>query len=291
VHKAAVDRLLKDPDQSVQDTARRAVNDLATKRAWAQPLDGLRLKAVAEPGVKADRPRRAFFLAGASWVDAEAGAWLHDGRVEAIEPDAVVVAQDVVDERLRLTRRTVRLALFPAGTRPLPAPPSRSSPPVAPISLALGGDDLRDVVNLFAAATDLNLVLQHTARCAPQSQLLRAWPWDAALEHLLRACPLEYKVEGSFVRVAPKADLERFPYKEEEYTGHRITMEFVRGRLPDLWALFEDISGLKVEPHPEGESTLWCRECPWDEVFAALARSQGLGYSLDGATIRLKRLP
>jgi HEAT repeat protein len=290
-HKAAVDRLLKDPVPSVQEMARAAGNDLATRRAWAQPLDALRLKAVAEPGVRDGRPRRAFFLAGTTWVDAEVGTWLHDGRVETIEPDTVVVAQDVVDERLRLTRRTVRLALFPAGTRPQPAQRSRSTPPVASMSLALSGDDVRDVVSLFGTATDLNLVLQHTARCAPQGQLLRAWPWDAALEHLLRECGLDHEVEGTFVRVASKADFKRFPYKEEKYTGHRITMEFARGRAPDLWSLFEDISGLKVEPHPEGESTLWCRECPWDEVFAALARSQGFGYSIDGAVIRLKRLP
>ena len=224
-------------------------------------------------------------------VDVEVGTRLHDGRVEAIEADAVVVAQHVVDERLRLTRRTVRLALFPSGARTLPAEPSRSDTPVAQLSLALAGDDVRDVVSLFATATDLNLVLQHTARCAPQGPLLRAWPWDAAMEHVLRACGLDYKVEGSIVRVAAAADFKRFPYKEEKFTGHEITMEFVRGRAPDLWDLFEDISGLTVEPHPEGESTLWCRECPWDEVFAALTRSQGFGYSIVGSVIRLKRLP
>jgi HEAT repeat protein len=290
-HAAAVERLAGDPDASVQEAARGAASALRAQRAWAQPLDALRLKAVAEPGVRDNQPRRAFFLAGRFVVDVEAGTWLHDGRVETIEPDAVVVAQDVVDERLRLTRRTVRLALFPAGARLPPARPSRSSPPVPPMSVALAGDDVRDIVTLFGMATDLNLVLQHSARCAPQSQLLRSWPWDAALEHVLQACGLEYRVEGGFVRVASAADFKRYPYKAEEYTGHEITMEFSRARLPDLWDLFHDISGLKIEPRPEGESTMWCRECRWDEVFAALVRSQGLSYAMDGDVIRLQRLP
>ena len=71
-----------------------------------------------------------------------------------------------------------------------------------PISLDFQGADLRAVLRSFAEISSLNMVIDPRVTGTVDVQL-RDVPWDQALDIILRANGLSYRVDGTIVRIAP----------------------------------------------------------------------------------------
>jgi type IV pilus assembly protein PilQ len=85
------------------------------------------------------------------------------------------------------------------------APPSRRFSG-NPVSLDFQGADLRAVLRTFAEISGLNIVIDPTVQ-GTVDVALRDVPWDQALDLILRANKLEYTVDGTIVRIAPRTVL------------------------------------------------------------------------------------
>jgi type IV pilus assembly protein PilQ len=75
-----------------------------------------------------------------------------------------------------------------------------------PVSLDFQGADLRAVLRTFAEISGLNIVIDPTVQ-GTVDVALRDVPWDQALDLILRANKLEYVVDGTIVRIAPRTVL------------------------------------------------------------------------------------
>ena len=75
-----------------------------------------------------------------------------------------------------------------------------------PVSLDFQGADLRAVLRTFAEISGLNIVIDPTVQ-GTVDVALRDVPWDQALDLILRANKLEYTVDGTIVRIAPRTVL------------------------------------------------------------------------------------
>jgi type IV pilus assembly protein PilQ len=71
-----------------------------------------------------------------------------------------------------------------------------------PVSLDFQGADLRAVLRTFAEISGLNIVIDPTINGTVDVSL-RDVPWDQALDIILRANKLGYRVDGTVVRIAP----------------------------------------------------------------------------------------
>jgi type II secretory pathway component HofQ len=78
------------------------------------------------------------------------------------------------------------------------------------ITLSLKDADIRDVIKTFAVLTDLNIVVDPSARGSVTLEL-RDVPWDQAFELILRINGLDYHMTNNVVYVAPPAKLARVP--------------------------------------------------------------------------------
>jgi type IV pilus assembly protein PilQ len=78
------------------------------------------------------------------------------------------------------------------------------------ITLSLKDADIRDVIKTFAVLTDLNIVIDPSARGSVTLEL-RDVPWDQAFELILRINGLDYHMTNNVVYVAPPAKLARVP--------------------------------------------------------------------------------
>ena len=98
-------------------------------------------------------------------------------------------------------------AAFQQVALPPPAPPV--SVPVAgrftghPVSLDFQGADLRAVLRTFAEISGLNMVIDPKVT-GTVDVALRDVPWDQALDIILRANGLDFRVDGTIVRIAPR---------------------------------------------------------------------------------------
>ena len=106
----------------------------------------------------------------------------------------------------------------PAQTPVPPAPPAQGVPlpadqPVPapgtrrytgnPVSLDFQGADLRAVLRTFAEISGLNMVIDPRVS-GTVDVALRDVPWDQALDIILRANGLDWRVDGTIVRIAPR---------------------------------------------------------------------------------------
>ena len=78
------------------------------------------------------------------------------------------------------------------------------------ITLSLKDADIRDVIKTFAVLTDLNIVVDPSARGSVTLEL-RDVPWDQAFELILHINGLDYHMTNNVVYVAPPAKLARVP--------------------------------------------------------------------------------
>ena len=78
------------------------------------------------------------------------------------------------------------------------------------ITLSLKDADIRDVIKTFAVLTDLNIVVDPSARGSVTLEL-RDVPWDQAFELILQINGLDCHMTNNVVYVAPPAKLARVP--------------------------------------------------------------------------------
>jgi type IV pilus secretin PilQ/predicted competence protein len=120
----------------------------------------------------------------------------------------------------------VRTAQVPVGQAPaaqtVPAPPPPAAPPPVqapeqlgggtrgpsrftgnPVSLDFQGADLRAVLRTFSEISGLNMVIDPKVQ-GTVDVALRDVPWDQALDIILRANGLDYRIDGTIVRIAPR---------------------------------------------------------------------------------------
>jgi type IV pilus assembly protein PilQ len=72
-----------------------------------------------------------------------------------------------------------------------------------PVSLDFQGADLRAVLRTFSEISGLNMVIDPKVN-GTVDVALRDVPWDQALDIILRANGLDYRVDGTIVRIAPR---------------------------------------------------------------------------------------
>jgi type II secretory pathway component HofQ len=93
-------------------------------------------------------------------------------------------------------------AQFPAVALD-PEPPRYTG---EPISLSLKDADLRDVIKTFAVLTEINMVVDPSARGKVTLEL-RDVPWDQAFELILHLNGLDYNLNDNVMYIAPPAKL------------------------------------------------------------------------------------
>ncbi len=86
-----------------------------------------------------------------------------------------------------------------------------------PVSLQFQNADLRSVLRTFAEISALNLVLDPEVAGTVDVALTDV-PWDQAFDTILRANGLGYEVEGTIVRIAPRASLAAEAQQRREMT-------------------------------------------------------------------------
>jgi type IV pilus assembly protein PilQ len=98
----------------------------------------------------------------------------------------------------------------PAAFQQTPAAPPPPAPVAAgarftghPVSLDFQGADLRAVLRTFAEISGLNMVIDPKVT-GTVDVALRDVPWDQALDIILRANGLDFRVDGTIVRIAPR---------------------------------------------------------------------------------------
>ncbi len=92
---------------------------------------------------------------------------------------------------------------MPAQTGAIAVPPRGHQYSGNPVSLDFQGADLRAVLRTFAEISGLNMVIDPKVN-GTVDVALRDVPWDQALDIILRANGLEYRVDGTIVRIAPR---------------------------------------------------------------------------------------
>ena len=81
------------------------------------------------------------------------------------------------------------------------------------ITLSLKDADIRDVIKTFAVLTDLNMVVDPSARGSVTLEL-RDVPWDQAFELILHINGLDCHMTNNVVYVAPPAKLAKVPLRQ-----------------------------------------------------------------------------
>jgi type IV pilus assembly protein PilQ len=90
----------------------------------------------------------------------------------------------------------------PPADQPVPSPGTRRYTG-NPVSLDFQGADLRAVLRTFAEISGLNMVIDPRVS-GTVDVALRDVPWDQALDIILRANGLDWRVDGTIVRIAPR---------------------------------------------------------------------------------------
>jgi type IV pilus assembly protein PilQ len=136
----------------------------------------------------------------------------------AIDPAALGLQSQAAPAATAPTRQTAAPAAAAPAPRQPAAPVAQVTPgqsgtigvPASghkytgnPVSLDFQGADLRAVLRTFAEISGLNMVIDPKVN-GTVDVALRDVPWDQALDIILRANGLEYRVDGTIVRIAPR---------------------------------------------------------------------------------------
>ena len=141
-------------------------------------------------------------------VDAQAGA-----TGAAADPISALSLQTLTPTRPAVVPPAPKAAAAPtqAASAPPPQAPSDASTPVGgekkytgtPMNLDFQDADLKVVLRAFAQENGLNLVLDNGVQGTVNVQLT-AVPWDQALDLILRQNKMDYRLDGTIVRIAPR---------------------------------------------------------------------------------------
>jgi TonB family protein len=83
----------------------------------------------------------------------------------------------------------------------------------------------------------------------------------------------------------PPRDPQR-PPRAQQYTGHRIDLDFVDADLRAVLRVFakEGNLNMTIDPRVEGRVNALFHDVPWDEALDRILRSHKLGSTIDGST-------
>jgi tetratricopeptide (TPR) repeat protein len=75
------------------------------------------------------------------------------------------------------------------------------------------------------------------------------------------------------------------------YSGDRITLDLLDAKIADVLKNFANLTGLNIalDPEEHGLVTAHLVDVPWDEALERILESQGLGYFLEGAQMKVAR--
>jgi tetratricopeptide (TPR) repeat protein len=143
-----------------------------------------------------------------------------------------------------------------------------------PISLHFQNGDLGDIFRLFADISGLNVVVNPGTRGFASLRFLDV-PWDDALDRILSANGLAYRLNGPVLHIGRLADLGP---ADQKFTGQAMSLDFQDVDLRKALATIAERGGLRVDAKPKvaGRVTLKLNEVPWDQAFDLLARVNGL---------------
>ena len=107
----------------------------------------------------------------------------------------------------------------------------------------------------------------------------------------VKAFPLYGEGRAQTQEPQPPRDPQRAP-RGQQYTGHRIDLDFVDADLRAVLRVFakEGKLNLVIDPQVEGRVNALFHDVPWDEALDRILRSNKLGYTIDGSTLRIARL-
>ncbi|HVH25392.1 MAG TPA: type IV pilus secretin PilQ [Vicinamibacterales bacterium] len=141
-------------------------------------------------------------------ADPLAALGLTGSPVESSEPAAGTAALNVRTPPAAQQPTAVAAAAQPGPLQAQPAQDPGAPGPAAtrftgnPISLDFQGADLRAVLRSFSEISGLNMVIDPRVT-GTVDVALRDVPWDQALDIILRANGLGYRLDGTIVRIAP----------------------------------------------------------------------------------------
>jgi type II secretory pathway component HofQ len=81
-----------------------------------------------------------------------------------------------------------------------------------------------------------------------------------------------------------------FPVKHQ-WVGEPISVDFKDIDIRDLFRFLAQTGNLNliIDPQVKGTLTLKMTEVPWDQVLDVVCKQQGLGYTIDGNVVSVKK--
>jgi type IV pilus assembly protein PilQ len=154
---------------------------------------------------------------------------------------------------------------------------------VSAFNVGTKGDSQGRIVVAAAPGTNQELAVQG------RQLVWRFWPEHAA-QASSAAPPVEAtagQVAASTTPTGPTAN--EFAGGRPRYTGRRISLEFKDIDMQNLLRLFADIShkNIVVSDDVKGKVTIALRNVPWDQAFALILKTHGLGMEESGNIIRV----
>jgi type IV pilus assembly protein PilQ len=116
----------------------------------------------------------------------------------------------------------------------------------------------------------------------------RFWPSQAPAQGQLSIRSESAAAQVAGFTTAPAAMGAQLAAKQQ-YTGRRISLEFKDIDMQNLLRLFADIShkNIVVSDDVKGKVTIALRNVPWDQAFALILKTHGLGMEESGNIIRV----
>jgi type IV pilus assembly protein PilQ len=116
----------------------------------------------------------------------------------------------------------------------------------------------------------------------------RFWPAQPPAQGQLSIRSESTAAQVAGFTTAPAAMGAQIPAKQQ-YTGRRISLEFKDIDMQNLLRLFADIShkNIVVSDDVKGKVTIALRNVPWDQAFALILKTHGLGMEESGNIIRV----
>ncbi len=162
-----------------------------------------------------------------------------------------------------------------------------------PITMTLDNADLVETLRRFSKITNVNWVIDPRVSGTVTMELKEV-PWDQAFELILHDANLGMIIDGTVIRIAPKAvmieEIENNPEQRDyEYEGEPINMSLKNADLVEVLQNFGKISGLNlvIEPGVSGSVTVELRQVPWDQALEQILKINDLGMEVDGDVVHI----
>lgn len=160
-----------------------------------------------------------------------------------------------------------------------------------PITLDVEGENLDSVLRTFADVNQMNIVVHPGVRGSVTARIFDV-PWQQALQQVLRANGLSYRVGGNVIEIGNPGDVEELAGKDTaQYSPEVVSLDFREGDIHELFRLLADVARLNlvVEPGVEARVTLKLVEVPWDRALELMLNLFDLAAERNGNVIAIGR--